>query len=249
MSSDHIKNILAILYDEITSGIYCIMKSKKKIERTELENKLREKRYNFKDLNLNLGKLIKCDFIDRSQQIIKNGPTEGVRRVQKPTKLEILTFKNPSIKLLKSQYEDMKKQLFSDLEERQKKKYICPKCKAEIYQIYDASRIDFKCKKCGSNLENIAENVIDLRIKCQEIINVIDELFKEEEKNSNTGVNYYYNNYLTSKFGKNYFNNNDLDSFEEDQDNYICKTLNNLQEKDKMNFYELVEGFIRSKKK
>ena len=250
MSTENIKNILTILFDELTSGIYCIVKSAKEIKRSDLEEKLKEKGYNYKDLNYNLGVLMRYDFIEKSQQIINNEPIEGIRKYQKPTQIELIKIKNQSIMQLKNPYEKMKKNLFFDLESREKKRFLCLKCRKEELNEYDASMNKFKCRNCGSYLENISEkNVGELRRKCNEILDVLDNLFKEEEKNSKTGINYYYNTYLTSKFGKNYFKSNATDVFEEDHDNYICKTLDNLDAKDKMIFYELVEGFIRAKKK
>ena len=143
----------------------------------------------------------------------------------------------------------MKKKLKDDFKEKETKKFQCPKCEL-IKDEYDASITSFICPKCNIKFNSIVEDVTNLRKKCDEIIEVLDELFREEENNINTEITRYYNDYLTAKFGKNFNNENNIeDVFEEDHDSYINKTLDNLQEKDKINFYELVEGFIRAKKK
>jgi len=49
MSSDPIKNILRILYDDLTSGVYSILKSVKKIQRPDLERKLKEQNYEYQN--------------------------------------------------------------------------------------------------------------------------------------------------------------------------------------------------------
>ena len=219
MSSDLIKNILRILYDDIISGIYCILKSSKQITKQDLENKLREQNYSFNDLGSYIGRMVKEGFIDRNMQTIKIQPTQGERKYQKAPKIEILRLKNFSFNTLKSQYETMKKTLKADLKKREEKKYNCPKCNIEENENI-ASRNNFKCKNCGITLNKTSEDVSELRRKCNEIIEVLDELFKEEENNNSTGINNYYNNYLTAKFGKN-FGDAGEDVFEEDNDSYI----------------------------
>ena len=252
MSSDPIKNILTILYDDLTSRVYCILKSAKRMKRTDLENKLREQGLtNMQDLSKCIGKLVKEDFIRNDNQKIKNQPNDGInKKYQKgATQIQILIFNNVSINVIKNKYENMKEKLKNDFKEREKRKYVCPKCGEQPIDQNLASRTNFKCRNCERNLVNISEDLSDLRKKCNEILEVLDELFKEEENNSNTGINSYYNNYLTSKYGKNFNNNNHTnETFEEDPDSYIFKTLNHLQDKGKMNFYELVEGFISKKK-
>ena len=250
MSSDPIRNIISILYDEVTSAIYCILKSKKKMKREDLESKLKEQGFtNIQDIGTYIGKLIKDDFIRGEIQTRKN-TAEGPRKYQKGTiKTDILIFNNIGINILKNKYDTMKENLKNDFKEREKKKYICKKCGGPPLDENLASRTDFKCKNCDKKYEKISEDLTELRKKCNDILEVLDDLFKEEENNSNTGINSYYNNYLTSKYGKNYNNNNQAnETFEEDPDSYIFKTLNNLQYKGKMNFYELVEGFISKKK-
>ena len=252
MSSDPIKNILTILYDELTSRVYYILRTKKRMSRNELEITLKQQGFNnLQDLSKCIGKLVKEDFIKNETQKIKNQPNEaGNRKFQRgPTQIQILVFNNININVIKSKYESMKEKLRNDFKEREKKKYVCLKCQEQPIDQNLASRTKFKCKNCDRTLVNISEDLSELRKKCNEILEVLDELFKEEENNSNSGINSYYNNYLTSKYGKNYNNNiKGSETFEEDHDSYINKTLDQLSDKGKMNFYELVEGFISKKK-
>ena len=247
MSSDYIKNILTILYDEITSRVYSILKTAKKMKREDLETKLREEGH-YEDLDSALGNLARQGFIvtESEKKVV---PKEGIIKVRRgDNKIENIIFKNPSINILRGQYEKMKKKLKDDFKEKETKKFHCPNCLITKNE-YDASMDSFICKNCKNKYIVIGEDVTILRKKCDEIIEVLDELFKEEESNINTEITRYYNDYLTAKFGKNFNNENNIDVFEEDHETYINKTLDNLPEKDKINFYELVEGFIRTKKK
>ena len=238
MSSDYIKNILIILYDEMTSRVYSILKTAKKMKK--------------EDLDPILGRLARQGFIITEQEK-KTLPKEGVTRFKRgDNRIENIIFKNPSINVLKGPYEEMKRKLREEFKEKETKKYQCTKC-GFIKNHYDASMDSFICPSCKIKYVPIGEDVANLRKKCEEIIEVLDELFKEEENNINTEITRYYNDYLTAKFGKNFSNENNIeDVFEEDHESYINKTLDNLEkkeEKDKYNFYELVEGFIRTKKK
>ena len=253
MSSDYIKNILIILYDEMTSRVYSILKTAQKMKKEDLDKKLKEEGH-YEDLNPILGRLALQGFIITEQEK-KTLPKEGVTRFKRgDNRIENIIFKNPSINVLKGPYEEMKRKLREEFKEKETKKLQCTKC-GNIKSEYDASMTLFICPSCKIKYVPIGEDVANLRKKCEEIIEVLDELFKEEENNSNTEITRYYNDYLTAKFGKNFSNENNIeDVFEEDHESYINKTLDYLEkkdekDKDKCNFYELVEGFIRAKKK
>ena len=251
MSSDYIKNILTILYDEMTSRVYSILKTAKKMKKEDLDKKLKEEGH-YEDLDPILGRLARQGFIvtESEKKVL---PKEGTYKFKRgDNRIENIIFKNLSINVLKGPYEKMKKKLKEDFKEKETKKFQCIKCLI-IKNEYDASRDLFICPNCKIKYNSIGEDVTNLRKKCDEIIEVLDDLFKEEENNNNTEITRYYNDYLTAKFGKNFNNPNNIkDVFEEDHESYINKTLDNLEkkeEKDKINFYELVEGFIRLKKK
>jgi len=256
MSSDPIKNILRILYDDLTSRVYSIIKSVKKINRIELEKKLKEQLNNInldsQSLNLALGKLDKESFIKIHKEDIKQKNNTGdAPRLYKrgPTKIEVYTYNNISINLLSNKYNEMKNNLRKNLKEREERKYTCLKCQVVRNENF-ASRDNYKCQICGKDYIKGSEDVSDISKKCEEIFEILDELFKEEENNANTGINTYYKKYLTSKYGKNFNNDNKVrDTFEEDEDSYINKTINHLNDNKKLFLYELIESLNRSKKK
>ena len=123
MSSDPIKTILAILLDEITSEIYFIIKTAKKIKKSDLENKLREKRYNLKEPELRerLNKLMKEDFIRNEFEVIHNQTSEPRKYVKGSQREEVFKINNIDVSLLKSKYEEMKKNLLNNFKEKEKK--------------------------------------------------------------------------------------------------------------------------------
>ena len=251
MSSDPIKCIISILYSKLMGDLYSIIKSSKKINRRDLEQKLKEKQISCSvdDLNECLNKLELEEFIKTEKLAIKSQQAIGPIKYQKNApKTEILIFfKNNSFNEIKHKYNEMKKNLENDLKRREKKKYICPKCGEENDENI-ASRTKYKCQRCGLDFLKKSEDVTDLRIKCIDIIGVLDELFREEEKNSNTGINANYLHYLNSKYGKN-FNNDGNDIFEEDPNTFINETINNLKDDEKILFYRFVEEFSNYKKK
>ena len=78
MSSDPIKNILRILYDDLTSRVYCIIKSSKKILRTDLEQKLKESGiYDLQNLDSAIGKLEKENFIISKREKVERQSSDG----------------------------------------------------------------------------------------------------------------------------------------------------------------------------
>ena len=149
--SSYFKNILTILYDEMTSRVYSKLKSAKKITKEDLIKKLREEEHyddnKLKDLFYILGRLEKQNFI-----IIKTEkkalPKEGVSKYTKGNnRIENIIFKNPSIKSLRNKYEDMKKRLRKDFKEKETKKYQCIKC-GIIKDENNASRSSYICPNC-----------------------------------------------------------------------------------------------------
>ena len=251
MSSDPIKNILRILYDDLTSRVYCIIKSTKKIRRAELELKLRESGIIINDsqfLNSALFNLEKENFIRTKKEKIEREPGDAPRLYQKGhNKTESYSFNNININILSNKYNEMKKNLKENLKQREERKYKCPICQVEKNENF-ASRDNYKCPNCQKDYIKSAEDISEINRRCEIILEFLDKLFKEEENNASTGINNYYKNYLSSKYGKNYNNDNKVkDTFEEDHDSYICETLDHLN--DKLKFYELVEGYIRAKKK
>ena len=258
MSSDPIKNILRILYDDLTSRVYCIIKSSKKILRTDLEQKLKELRfYDLQNLDSAIAKLEKENFITsiREKAERPSGDAPILFKERGHGKVDIYKFNNININLLSKKYNEMKKSLKNNLKERGDKKYFCPKCNEQTNENF-ASRNNYKCRNCGRDYEKASEDIADINKKCEMIFEVLDELFKEEESNASTGINSFYKNYLSSKYGKNYYNDNKIkDTFEEDHDSYLYETLeyvehlNENEKKNKLIFYELVEGYIRAKKK
>lgn len=250
MSSDPIKNILRILYDDLTSGVYSILKSVKKIQRPDLERKLKEQNYEYQNLKSVIGQLEKDDFIKIENINIKPPPLQkgDIRKYQKSTKVDVYKYNHISINFIKNKYEEMKEKLNKDLAEREKQKFLCMTCGRQADENF-ASRDGYKCPDCRKEYTKNVEDVADIRKKCNNIIEILDELFLEEENNSNAGINSNINNYLSSKYGK-IFNgdNKPRDTFEEDHDSYINETMEHLTDKTKMNFYELVETYIRKKK-
>ena len=246
MSGEPIKNIIRILYDDLTSAVFSIIKTYQKRLRNELEAKLKENGYEITNLDNSLGQLKNIGIIkieDKPQQ----PQIKGGRKMLKQSMVKLYKYNGVDINSLKNKYEQMKKNMRNDLEERVKKKYICKKCGIQRDDNM-ASRTKFQCEVCKIPYSKNEEDISDLNKKCNIIFEVLDELFAEEENNSNYGASSNINNYLSSKYGKNFIGEN-KDTFEEDHESYIYQTIENLPDKSKSNFYELVEGFLRSKKK
>lgn len=246
MSGEPIKNIIRILYDDLTSAVFSIIKTYQKRLRNELEAKLKEQGYEITNLDNSLGQLKNIGIIkieDKSQQ----PQIKGGRKMLKQSMIKLYKYNGVDINSLKNKYEQMKKNMRNDLDERVKNKYICKKCGIQRDDNM-ASRTKFQCEVCKIPYSKNEEDISDLNKKCSIIFEVLDELFAEEENNSNYGASSNINNYLSSKYGKNFIGEN-RDTFEEDHDSYIYQTIENLPDKSKSNFYELVEGFLRSKKK
>ena len=246
MSGEPIKNIIRILYDDLTSAVFSVIKTYQKRLRNELEAKLKEQGYEISNLDNCIGQLKNLGIIkieDKPQQ----SQNRNERKMSRKSMIKLYIYNGIDINSLKNKYEQMKKNMRNDLDERVKNKYICKKC---LIQRDDnkASRTNFQCEFCKIPYCKKEEDISDLNKKCNIIFEVLDELFAEEENNSNYGSNSNINNYLSSKYGKNFIGEN-KDTFEEDHESYIYQTIENLPEKSKSNFYELVEGFLRSKKK
>lgn len=246
MSGEPIKNIIRILYDDLTSAVFSIIKTHQKRLRNELEANLKEQRYEISNLDSSLGQLKNLGIIS-----IEDKPLQSQNKTEKKNSrqsmIKLYKYNDVDINSLKNKYEQMKKNLKNDLDERTKNKYTCKKCHKQRDDNM-ASREGYKCPDCKIPYHRNEEDVPDLYKKCNIIFDVLDELFAEEESNGNYGANSNINNYLSSKYGKNFIGES-KDIFEEDHESYIYQTIENLPDKSKLNFYELVEGFIRSKKK
>jgi len=246
MSGDPIKNIIRILYDDLTSAVFSVIKTYQKRLRNELEAKLKEQGYEIINLDNSIGQLKNLGFIkieDKPQQ----PQNKNERKMSRKSMIKLYKYNDVDINSLKNKYEQMKKNIRNDLDERIKNKYTCKKCGIQVDDNM-ASRTEYKCAICKILYDRKKEDVSDLNKKCNIILEVLDELFSEAENNSNYGANSNINNYLSSKYGKNFIGEN-RDIFEEDHESYIYQTIENLPDKSKPNFYELVEGFMRSKKK
>ena len=246
MSGEPIKNIIRILYDDLTSAVFSVIKTYQKRLRNELEAKLKEQGYEISNLDNSIGQLKNLGIIkieDKPQQ----PQNRNERKMSRKSMIKLYIYNGIDINSLKNKYEQMKKNMRNDLDERVKNKYICKKC---LIQRDDnkASRTNFQCEFCKIPYCKKEEDISDLNKKCNIIFEVLDELFAEEENNSNYGSNSNINNYLSSKYGKNFIGEN-KETFEEDHESYINQTIEELPDKSKLNFYELVEGFMRSKKK
>lgn len=85
---------------------------------------------------------------------------------------------------LKNRFNELRSKLEKNLEFRAKIKFECPKCKT-IYQVSEAAFKDYTCHKCEDKprlLEKKAEDVTQMRKKCNEILSMLSELFMQSDK-------------------------------------------------------------------
>jgi hypothetical protein len=120
MSGEPIKNIIRILYDDLTSAVFSIIKTYQKRLRNELEAKLKENGYEITNLDNSLGQLKNIGIIK-----IEDKPTQpqikGGRKMLKQSMVKLYKYNGVDINSLKNKYEQMKKNMRNDLDERVKK--------------------------------------------------------------------------------------------------------------------------------
>ena len=252
MFTDPAEDIIKILYGPIEGKIYSIMKSKKKLVEPELKSY-------FNNINEIAGfdKAVTSLEIDNFIEInIKELPPDPKigKRPKGTNKIREIKFDEKfDFDKLHKKYKYLKKNLGEELAQKEEEKYYCEKCD-KYWNENLASRQYYICPKCKQNFIKNDVDFSDLKIKCKNIWDILDDRFKKKLDNVNQENYSNHLNYLKAKYGNNIFVNN-TDSFviEEENEPFISSTLKDIEksnkEDEKYTFYELIETFNKLKKK
>ena len=257
MFTDPAEDIIKILYGPLEGEIYKIMKK----EKTLVEPALKSKFDNINDiarLGSALDILEKDKFIEINTKDLPPDP-KIARRPKWTNKVREIKFNEKfDFDTLHEKYKDLKSNLLEELTKKEEEKYFCKKCN-EYWNENLAIREDHICPKCKQKFIKNEVDYFDLKIKCNNIFNVLDDRFKKKLDNANQ-ENYSNNiNYIKAKYGNNIFTNIKINTdnksciIEDENEPYISSTLKDLEknnkEEEKLTFYELIESFNKFKKK
>ena len=260
MSSDPAEDIISILYGRFEGIIYSIMKTKKKLTMTELLSEKLLKNEALDKLDPAIGKLREAKFIEGEEKTSLIDP-KG-KNTKKNTRTEtLLKFnENFDFKTLNDSYKYLKEDIKNYFKEQEEQKYECEKCKKKLDENL-ASRDNYICPTCEVHYKENKENYSDIKKRCNEIFEILDEKFELKLNNSSTSKSSANMRYLEAKYGNNVFNNDEFKFIEKDKngmkiienDPYVESTLEDLSKKEKkaerFAFYELIEAFKKYKKK
>lgn len=272
MSAEPTRNILTILFDEITGEIFYILNSNKneKMEREEIRKRLEKSNFDCSNLNNILDSLKARNLLIVESKEVKieeeknknqNNPNKKYKNRTRKVIYYYYKLNYTNLELLKDKYEKTRDSIEKNLKDESKKKWICPKCH-ESYDANDAYRENLKCKKQNCKQCNLEEkegkDVTDITKKCNDIFEILDEFFNEYE-NQATGTTSGIYEYLKSKYGKDYrLDRKDKVTIIEENDPYVQYTIDKIQsqrnqgnKKDDilMNFCKLVEYFSSNNQK
>ena len=258
MKSDPLEDIIKILYGQLEGKIFSIIKSKKKVRDTELISILTQsEKIDINNINTAINLLKDENFIESGQ--INN---EKHPKAQKNKNQEIqLTFnEHYNVEDLFYAYTTLKNDIKKYFESEEELKYECEKCKKK-YDENMASRDNLTCPKCGERYKKIKNNLMELKKRCYEILEILDERFDLKLGGLNSKSHAKNMDYLKSKYGNNVFINNEFKNIERDKngmiilenDPYVQSTLEDItkteKKAEKFAFYELIEAFKKIKKK
>ena len=257
MYKDPVENIIKILYGELEGKIYSLVKSNKNITIKELNTILNAD--NKADINSPINQLIRENFLKsektnpniKSQYKGKGEQSDSVLKLNNDFNFDDFNIK----------YRDLKEYIINYFKEEEDNKWICQKCQQRKNENL-ASRENFTCPKCNEHYILKDSNLSDLKKKCFEILEFLDENF-DTKLNVLKGGNYSNNNrnYLIAKYGINILNTNiperpqkEKDKiYIEENDPYIESTLEDIMKTEKsaerFAFYELIEAFNKYNKK
>ena len=270
MSTEPIRNILSILFGEITGQIFFIFNTNKnkKMKREEIKERLEKSKYDCTKLNDILVSLtgrnilIKTDVVEKIEDKKNNdqkNPNINYKKHYKNVKYHYYQLNYTELKKLKEIYKNTKDSIIKNLEYKSKRKWICINC-GESYDANCAFR-DTKCKnknykKCNLIVEN-GEDVTDILKKCNDIFKILDIFFAELE--NQMVVTTKVKEYLKSKYGKDYSNEKiDNVNIVEENDPYVQYTIDKIQSQRTqinkkedycLNFCKLVECFSSNNQK
>ena len=260
MSSDPAEDIISILYGRIEGKIYSIMKTKKKLTTTELKSEKILLNVPLNELDSAIAILREEKFIEEEEiKVLIDPKQKGTKKnIKKET---LIKFKeNFDFNTLYDNYKYLKDDIKNDFIKKEEEKYECEKCQKKLDENL-ASRDNYTCPTCGNRYKENKENYSDIKKKCNEIFELLDERFEIKLNNSSASKSSANMKYLEAKYGNNVFNNDEFKFIEKDKngmkiienDPYIESTLEELSKKEKkaerFAFYELIEAFKKYKKK
>ena len=258
MKSDPAEDIIKILYGPLEGKIYSIIKSKKKITDAGIYSIL----LNVPKENINaaIKSLIHEEFIEAKELVYLKDPKLPKTQKNKIIENQLIYKENYDFDNLFNAYNTLKNEVKKDFNSKEELKYECEKCQKKLDENM-ASRDNFKCPKCGERYKEIKNNLAELKKRCNEIFEVLDDRFDRKLGGLNKKSHANNMDYLRSKYGNNVFNDNEFKNIPRSEkgmiilenDPYVESTLEEITKTEKKAeryaFYELIEAFQKNKKK
>ena len=258
MKSDPAEDIIKILYGPLEGKIYSIIKSKKKITDAGIYSIL----LNVPKENINaaIKSLIHEEFIEAKELVYLKDPKLPKTQKNKIIENQLIYKENYDFDNLFNAYNTLKNEIKKDFNSKEELKYECEKCQKKLDENM-ASRDNFKCPKCGERYKEIKNNLAELKKRCNEIFEVLDDRFDRKLGGLNKKSHANNMDYLRSKYGNNVFNDNEFKNIQRSEkgmiilenDPYVESTLEEITKTEKKAeryaFYELIEAFQKNKKK
>ena len=258
MKSDPAEDIIKILYGPLEGKIYSIIKSKKKITDAGIYSIL----LNVPKENINaaIKSLIHEEFIEAKELVYLKDPKLPKTQKNKIIENQLIYKENYDFDNLFNAYNTLKNEIKKDFNSKEELKYECEKSQKKLDENM-ASRDNFKCPKCGERYKEIKNNLAELKKRCNEIFEVLDDRFDRKLGGLNKKSHANNMDYLRSKYGNNVFNDNEFKNIQRSEkgmiilenDPYVESTLEEITKTEKKAeryaFYELIEAFQKNKKK
>ena len=257
MKSDPVEDIIKILYGPLEGKIYSIVKNKKKVTDTEISIITNLPKEN---LNVAIKSLISEGFIESKEIVILKDPKLPKTQKNKIIENQLIYKENYDFDDLYYAYTTLKNEIKKDFKTKEELKYECEKCKIKLDENM-ASRDNFKCPKCGERYKENKENLAELKKRCNEIFNILDDRFDRKLGGLNRKSHANNMDYLKSKYGNNVFIDNEFKNIQRgangmiilENDPYVESTLEDItktgKKAERFAFYELIEAFKKNKKK
>ena len=258
MKSDPAEDIIKILYGPLEGKIYSIIKSKKKITDAGIYSIL----LNVPKENINaaIKSLIHEEFIEAKELVYLKDPKLPKTQKNKIIENQLIYKENYDFDNLFNAYNTLKNEIKKDFNSKEELKYECEKCQKKLDENM-ASRDNFKCPKCGERYKENKENLAELKKRCNEIFNILDDRFDRKLGGLNRKSHANNMDYLKSKYGNNVFIDNEFKNIQRgangmiilENDPYVESTLEDItktgKKAERFAFYELIEAFKKNKKK
>ena len=193
MKSDPAEDIIKILYGPLEGKIYSIIKSKKKITDAGIYSIL----LNVPKENINaaIKSLIHEEFIEAKELVYLKDPKLPKTQKNKIIENQLIYKENYDFDNLFNAYNTLKNEIKKDFNSKEELKYECEKCQKKLDENM-ASRDNFKCPKCGERYKEIKNNLAELKKRCNEIFEVLDDRFDRKlgglnKKSHANNMDYY----------------------------------------------------------